>query len=161
MNRALDAVVGGWQVNAILSFHGGFPLTVSNQVMDTSGTGQRSSRANCIAPSHVFGKQDWDGSGGGFLWFDPSTFAAVPTGSFGTCGVGTVRGPGLSTADLSLSKRFSITERQNLELRGEFINALNHPILNAPDTTQGDVNFGVVQKSQGARNIQLGLKYSF
>jgi hypothetical protein len=82
-------------------------------------------------------------------------------GTFGTCGVGTVRGPGLSTADLSLSKKFRFTESQNLEFRAEFINAFNHPILNAPTRTVGNATFGVIQSSQGARNIQFGLKYNF
>jgi len=161
INRFADAFVGGWQVNSVMSFHTGFPLTITNATSDPSGTGARSSRANCIAPANVLGKQNAGVSGGGFQWFDTSSFAAVPVGTFGTCGVGTVRGPGLSTADLSLSKKFKFTESQNLEFRGEFINAFNHPILNAPTRTVGNATFGVIQGSQGARNIQFGLKYNF
>jgi len=36
----------------------------------------------------------------------------------------------------------------------------NTPILNAPNRSIGS-NLGVVSSSQGARNIQLGLKYNF
>lgn len=161
INRFADAFVGGWQVNSVMSFHTGFPLTISNATSDPSGTGARSSRANCIAPANVLGKQNASVSGGGFQWFDTSSFAVVPVGTFGTCGVGTVRGPGLATADLSLSKKFRFTESQNLEFRGEFINAFNHPILNAPTRTVANATFGVIQSSQGARNIQFGLKYNF
>ena len=61
---------------------------------------------------------------------------------------------------MSLVKRFPITERQNLEFRGEFINLTNTPILNAPTHTVGST-LGVIQSSQGERNIQFGLKYNF
>src|SRR4051812_39142346 len=42
MNRVVDAVAGGWQVNAIVSLHGGFPLTIN--AVDRSGTRARSAR---------------------------------------------------------------------------------------------------------------------
>ncbi len=161
LSRPAELIAGGWELNAIVSVHNGFPITISNGVTDTTGTGQRSNRANCVSPAVVFGKQNFGGAGGGFQWFDPTKYAAVPIGSFGNCGVGTVRGPGLSTADLSLSKKFNFTEAQNLELRGEFINAFNHPILYAPNRTQGSTTFGVVQSSSGARNVQVSLKYNF
>ncbi|MCU1293637.1 MAG: TonB-dependent receptor, partial [Bryobacterales bacterium] len=158
LNKVVNAVVGDWQVNAIPSFHTGFPLTVSAN--DVSGTNSRGPRANCIAPSNVLGTQNASSTlGGGYLWFDPSSFAQ-PTSGFGNCGVGTVRGPGLHTVDLSISKRFSTFENQNLEVRGEFLNVSNTPILNAPNHSIGGT-LGVINSSQGARNIQLGLKYNF
>ena len=161
MGRVADAFAGGWQVNAIITFHNGFPLTVNNPTGDPSGTSQRSARASCIAAPNVLGTQDANVSGGGYQWFSPASYAAALPGTFGNCGVGTVRGPGIATADLSLSKKFAFTERQNLEVRGEFINAFNHPILYSPDTTLGNTTFGVIQKSTGARNIQIGMKYNF
>jgi hypothetical protein len=158
MNKVLNAFAGDWQVNGILSFHNGFPLTVS--APDNSGTRSRGARADCLVPATVFGQQNYGGAGGGYQWFNPAAFGPEAPGMFGTCGVGTVRGPGLATADLSASKKFNVTEHQNLELRGEFINALNHPILNAPNTSLGST-LGLIQTSQGARNIQLALKYNF
>jgi Carboxypeptidase regulatory-like domain len=158
MNRVVDAFVGGWQVNAIPSWHGGFPMTIT--APDQSGTKSRGARANCIAPPVVFGTRDAPAAlGGGYQWFDPSSYAP-PTSGFGTCGVGTVRGPGLHTVDLSVSKHFNIVENQNLEIRGEFLNVSNTPILNAPSRSIGST-LGRIGSSQGARNIQLGLKYNF
>ena len=61
---------------------------------------------------------------------------------------------------MSLVKIFPITERQGLEFRGEFINLTNTPILNAPNHSLGS-QLGLIQSSQGARNIQFGLKYNF
>lgn len=159
MNRALDAVVGGWQVNAIVSFHTGFPLTI--QAVDNSGTLSRGARANCIAPGNVFGYQPAAGKAG-IQWFSPASYAAPTAGTFGSCGVGTIRGPGLKTADLSATKQFHVTEAQYLEVRGEFINFTNTKILNGPARSVANTStLGLITSSQGARQIQFGLKYNF
>jgi len=156
MNKAVNAVVGDWQVNGILSLHTGFPLTISAD--DASGTNSRGSRANCIAPPNVFGMQN--SPSGGYQWFDPASYAPAAPGTFGTCGVGTVRGPGLHTLDLSLAKFFDITEHQRIELRAESINFTNTPILNSPNAGLGST-LGLLQSAQGARNVQFALKYLF
>jgi hypothetical protein len=156
LNRAVNLVAGDWQASAIASFHGGFPLTISGP--NASGTASRGSRADCLVPGTVFGTQN--SPDGGYQWFDKTAYGAAAARTFGNCGVGTIRGPGLHTVDLSLVKIFPITERQNLEFRGEFINFTNTPILNAPDHGLG-TNLGLLNGSQGERNIQFGLKYSF
>jgi hypothetical protein len=151
--------LGDWQVNAIPSWHSGFPLTVSAN--DESGTNSRGARANCIAPAVVLGETNASAAlGGGYQWFSPAGFTTPTTGTFGNCGVGTVRGPGLHTIDASITKTFKILEHQNLEVRGEFINLSNTPILDAPNHSVG-TQLGVLNTSQGARNIQLGMKYNF
>jgi hypothetical protein len=156
MNRAVNAVVGDWQLSGIVSLHTGFPLTIS--AGDASGTNSRGSRANCIAPPDVFGEQN--SPSGGYQWFNPDSYGPAVPGTFGTCGVGTVRGPGLHTLDLSLAKFFDFTERERLEFRAEAINVTNTPILNSPNTGLGST-LGLLQSSQGARNIQLALKFLF
>jgi hypothetical protein len=156
MNKFADAVVGGWQVNGIVSLHTGFPLTIS--AGDASGTNSRGPRADCLAPATIFGQQN--SPLGGYQWFDPAAFGPEIPGNFGTCGVGTVRGPGLATLDLSVDKFFNITERQSLEFRAESINFTNTPILNAPNTGVGST-LGLLQSAQGARQIQFALKYHF
>lgn len=156
MNKALDAVVGGWTAGGILSLHSGFPITVNGT--DVSGTTARQARANCIAPAVVYGSQN--AAQGGYQWFNPADFAQAPAGTFGTCGVSTLRGPGLHTLDFNLAKYFSITEHQRIELRGEFINLTNSTILNSPVRGIG-TTLGLLQGSQGARNVQLALKYTF
>ncbi len=156
MNKVVNAVVGDWQVNGILSLHTGFPLTISAD--DASGTNSRGSRANCIAAPHVLGEQN--SPSGGYQWFDPASYAPAAPGTFGTCGVGTVRGPGLHTLDLSLAKFFDITERQRIEFRAESTNFTNTPILNSPNASLGST-LGLLQNAQGARNVQFALKYLF
>lgn len=156
MNKAADLIVGGWTAGAILSLHSGFPITVNGT--DVSGTTARAARANCIAPAVVNGSLD--ATQGGYQWFNPADFAQAAAGTFGDCGVSTLRGPGLHTMDFNLAKYFSITEHQRLELRGEFINLTNSTILNSPTRGIG-TTLGLLQGSQGARNVQIALKYTF
>jgi hypothetical protein len=156
LNKAVDAVVGGWQAGGILSLHTGFPISIGGG--DASGTGSRGARADCISPVNIYGTQN--SPSGGYQWFDPNAFAAAAAGTFGSCGVGTVRGPGLKTLDFNLTKTFPITERHHVEVRGEFINLFNTPILNAPSNYLGST-LGLLQSSQGERNVQVALKYTF
>lgn len=160
MNRFANAVVGDWQVSVIPSLHTGFPLTVF--AGDATGTGSYGSRANCIAPPHVFGRRSAvvNGQFIGYQWFDPASYSAEQPGHFGTCGVGTVRGPGLFTADLSLVKAFKIGESKDVEFRAEAINFTNSTILNAPTVGVGPL-LGIITQSQGERNIQFALKFHF
>ena len=156
MNKAANAVIGNWQMSGILSERTGFPLTVS--ASDASGTNSRGARANCIAAPNVLGAVD--SNTGGFQWFSPNPYAAPAPGTFGSCGVGTVRGPGLHTVDFSLQKQFAITENKRVEFRAEAINLANTPILNAPGTGLG-AGLGTVTSSQGERNIQFAIKFYF
>lgn len=162
MNKVVTSIAGGWSVNAIVNWRGGFPYTIGSSV-DNSGTHNPNQLADCIGTQHVFGTQNINPSSGtanGYQWFDPTAYANESVGHFGTCGVGTIRGPGLHTADLSLTKQFAITEHQNVEFRAEAINFTNTPILNAPNVGIGST-LGQITSSQGERNLQFALKYNF
>jgi hypothetical protein len=156
-NRVINAVAGSWQVSGILQLRGGFPLTVV--AGDASGTGSRGPRANCNGPGRVFGSGH-EAPDGGLQWFDPSPYDAPSPGTLGTCGNGTVRGPGLRTADLGLQKDFPIDTKTRIEFRAEFINLTNTPIYYAPNTFLGR-DLGKITRSQGPRNIQFGLKFYY
>jgi hypothetical protein len=162
LNPFINAAIGDWQLGGIIQLHGGFPLTIYAD--DASGTSSRGSRANCIAPPHVFGRKPtpdpFTGQFAGFQWFDPASYAPAAPGTFGTCGVGTVRGPGLRTADLSVQKEFPVSESKTLEFRAEFFNVTNTPSLNSPIMGLGPY-LGLINGSQGERNIQFALKFYF
>src|SRR5215475_9717423 len=157
LHPAANAVVGNWQVSGIYQAHGGFPLTIF--AGDTTKTNSRGSRANCTGQAKVFGQQPATGAVG-LQWFDPNAYSAPTPASFGTCGIGTVRGPGLSTLDLSFQKAFPMLENKRIQFRSEFINFTNTPILNSPDINLGPT-LGRISSSQGARVIQLALKFLF
>jgi hypothetical protein len=53
-----------------------------------------------------------------------------------------IRGMALNVADLSGMKRFKISERVNVEMRWEFLNAFNHVWLGAPNTSPTSGAFG-------------------
>ena len=157
-NAIENGVLGGWQLSGLLQLHGGYPTTIFSD--DNSGTGERTARANCIAPPKfpkTPGYNTGSGIAPGIQWVDPSSFAPPNTGQFGTCGVATVRGPGLHTFDLGVHKEFPFGESRRVEFRAEFINFTNTPILNAFSPWLGG-GFGSITSSQGERNIQFGLK---
>ena len=155
LNKPVNALIGDWQLSTIVTFHSGFPFTIGAN--DVSGTGSFGPLASCSGSPVVLGKQN--SASGGYQYWSQSTFYQ-PTSGFGNCGIGIIRGPGLKTADLAVAKQFTVTEHQNLELKVQAINFTNHPILNAPSTGLGPT-LGLVNSSQGARQIQFGLKYNF
>lgn len=164
MNKAANAVVGGWEVDGILTLHTGFAMTVNNWG-DPSNTGGWVSRPNCISKVSYPKTVAPQTSGGGIQWFDPSAFVDVnPNGTtpgFGNCGNGIVRGPGLKNFDMGLKKDFSLGETRKLEFRSEFLNLTNTKILNVPSVFGPAPGLGQITSSQGERNVQLALKLFF
>ena len=158
MNRIEDVAVGGWRVSVIPTIRGGFPITLSS-ANDESNTNAFQNRPDCNGPGQVLHKQQAT-STPGYQWFSPAPYSEPRQGTFGNCKVSSVYGPGEQNLDIGLSKSFTTFHEQNLEFRSEFINAFNHVILDAPNNTIGS-NMGVINSSEGARNIQFALKYNF
>jgi hypothetical protein len=159
MNKAVNAVVGDWEVSGILTMHTGFAMTVNNWD-DPSGTGAWVTRTDCSStigyPKTVIPASQ----GGGIQWFNPNNFTGVAPAKFGNCSNGKVRGPGLKNFDMGIKKGFSLGESRKLEFRSEFLNLTNTKILNAPTVFTGGT-LGQITGSQGERNIQLALKFFF
>jgi hypothetical protein len=167
MNKAVNGVVGGWEVSGILTLHTGFAMTVNNWG-DPSKTGGWVSRTNCSSAVGYPKTVVPAALGGGIQWFGPSAFTPVnPNGNtpgFGNCSNGKVRGPGLKNFDMGLKKEFSFGETRKLEFRSEFLNLTNSKILNVP-TVFADFSpatgLGRITGSQGERNIQFALKFYY
>ncbi len=150
-----NAVLGNWNLSGIVQWHGGFPLTTEGP--DNTHTNSRGMRLDCNGPVQYENKP---ASTGGIQWFSGSTFSNALPGQFGTCSVGDIRGPGMDTLDLSLQREFPFGEGKRIEFRSEFLNFFNTPILGAP-AVYGGSSMGQITSSQGARNIQFGLKFYF
>jgi hypothetical protein len=155
-NRAVDGMLGGWQLGSIYTAHTGFPLTIK-LASDPSGTGARSYRANVIGTPH-----DPHKVGPGNTWLDVTAYATPALFTFGNSGVGVVRGPGESRLDLSIAKQFHITEKKYFELRGEAFGVTNTPIFYSPASqTITSTLFGQIRSSEGERNMQVAAKFYF
>ena len=178
-NKVLNTIIGDWRYDTIFTVHGGLPISMIQFGNDPTGA-YFQPRPDCIAPSDATPYKNF--VGGGYVWFDPTTMRIPGPGKLGNCGISTERGPGLKQIDMSLSKKFRLTERQSLLFRFDAINAFNTPIFAvsgyATDVLPGDwnqnvsrygtdINYtknvptGVVNQSSGARNLQFALKYSF
>ena len=196
MNSALNAVLGNWEIGGIVTLHSGNALTLNN--FGGWGVGGNSDNTNGVGPYTLANLPDCNGpinvqnqrvpaQGGatGYIQYlenshTASTQPAAP-GTFGTCGVGNVKGPAYANVDLSLHKGISFTETKRLEFRFEALNAFNHPVwtftggpaggsfdpgtwTQDPVTKQWsttNTNFGKITGSQGARELQLALKFYF
>jgi Carboxypeptidase regulatory-like domain len=172
MNSVMNAVVGGWEIGGIVTFHTGNAITETIGFQDPSGTSGpgplfASERPDCNGP--ITYQNTKAGVPGSYFiqWWNPSasTFTVPAAHTLGTCSTGNIRGPRYSETDMSLHKDFLITESKKLEFRSEFINLFNHPILDfaggiAPFQL-GSGTFGQISASQGERQIQLALKFYF
>jgi len=164
-SRGLDMLLGGWEFSPIITAQSGLGLTVTQPILLNLG-GERQSRPNRLANGALPDSQRtvdryFDTSAFKTLQVDPTKDGFVPNQAFGNSGVGILRGPGLVNVDYNLNKTFTITERNSLQFRAEFFNALNHTNLGVPGVNNG-AGFGqIVSTSTEARIIQFAAKYRF
>ena len=95
-------------------------------------------------------------------WFDTGAFAqtAQPF-TYGSSGAFTVEGDGRLYVDLSLGKRFAVSENRYFQLRGEFYNMPNAVKMLDPTVNFSSGTFGKVTTATDARQIQLSLRFTF
>jgi hypothetical protein len=67
-----------------------------------------------------------------WLYINPAAFAIPAPGTYGNLGRNALRGPSIYQVDLTLAKKFPITETMNFEFRAECYNILNHPEYQVP-----------------------------
>ncbi len=156
------AVLGGWELNGILSLQSGLPISVSSQTNATGSFGgtQRPHSTGRTTRSAGNVKERIDN------YFDRSAFAVTPRYTFGTLGrfLPDNRGPHQNLWDLSVIKAIPIHEARRLEFRAEFFNLFNMVNLFPPSdaaTEFGRPQFGTIVDGESARIIQFGLKLFF
>jgi hypothetical protein len=171
-NRFVDGIIGGWQLQGIFQWQSGRPIDLGDR--NVYFNGDPSTLRAKITGNTVDGTFDTSG----FYFSD----AAVQTNGvvdpakqradtrirlgdniryFPSRLPGFRRQP-LNLWDLSMIKNFSITETIKFQLRGEFLNAFNHPQFGDPNTDPTSSNFGkVTGQNNLPRNVQIGLKVVF
>jgi hypothetical protein len=162
--RALNFLIGGWEVTNTLTWGSGLPWTPSLQ-----NCGQVSDAGPC-RPNKVGTSKLQTGvthANGSTFWFTPiptlsqnlpeiaksptdltgtsdscgtarptsGPFALPACGQIGNVGVFSYRGPHAFYDDMALSKNFGITERIKAQFRFDAYNVFNHPVLAIPGNT--------------------------
>jgi hypothetical protein len=104
--------------------------------------------------------------GDGVYWLTPEEigrFSHPVAGQIGTGGRNAFRGPRFFDVDMSLVKKFKITERYAISFRAEAYNLFNNANFGAPNANlMTPTTFGKLPAPVGsARIFQLALRYDF
>jgi len=155
-------VLGGWQVQGIVSLMSGEPFTVTAPGSTLNAPGNQQ-RANVVGTPRRIG--DIAGPNGTSTFFTTDAFAIPAQNTFGNAGREIVNGPGLGNIDFSIFKRFPVAplgENADLTLRVESFNFTNTPHFNNPNGDVANRNFGrVTSAADDARQFQLGMTLRF
>jgi hypothetical protein len=172
MSPALDAVAGGWSVQAIGQLQSGRPISFHDRNIYFDGD---------------FGSLKTDYSGDSTLpVFDTSGFyfhdAAVQTNGvvdpakqrndrrislannvrYFPSRVPGLRGQPLNLWDISFVKQVRFSDRLRAQFHVELLNAFNQPVFNNPNTDPTNANFGkVTSQANLPRDIQIAAKFIF
>jgi Carboxypeptidase regulatory-like domain/TonB-dependent Receptor Plug Domain len=149
------AILGGWQISAIVNKSSGFPRNVLSGT-DRSNTGGGQDRPNVVA-----GIDPNDGPQTVAKWFNTDAYVPNVVGTWGNAGRNTVIGPGIFNLDTSIIRNFRMGSKA-LQLRLEAFNVLNNPIWNDPSTTLTSSTYGAITSTRRPmRELQLGVKFVF
>ncbi|PWT88557.1 MAG: hypothetical protein C5B55_12885 [Blastocatellia bacterium] len=161
-------VLGGWQVSGVVTLQTGQYVSISG--------GSRAS----TSPSNGYGTNvdligDWRAVPGGqtptplfsstgaYLsggWINRAAF--VPrTGLIGNVARNLIEMPSTQNFNLTLMKKFALTERFQMQLRGEVFNLFNHPNFRTLVTNLSSSNFGALTQTDDPRVFQFGVKILF
>jgi hypothetical protein len=144
---------------AIITAQSGQPFTPILQ-FDNSKTGNTggtfgSDRPNAVGDPYLANPSPAE-------WFNTSAFAIAPPYHFGSAGRNILRGPGLATVDLSLSRRLVLAERTSLLFEAQAFNLANRENLNLPNLfADNSATFGKIFSAKPPRQVQLALRFSF
>jgi hypothetical protein len=161
----LAHIVGGFQLNGIVSASSGVPLTITQ---NNTNTILQTQRPNVKDPNNVSGRvAEPSFVQGGRRWLIPATDPAFPFTQSSNVGIGnlgrnTSREPGYINYDLSLFRHVPITERVALQFRVEAFNAFNRVNYREPSSTNiVNANYGLITAAAPPRRVQLSARLTF
>jgi hypothetical protein len=152
-------LAGGWQISTVVTARTGTPFTptASSASLNSANSSQF---ADCISPPQETGNI--------YSWYNTSAFAVPASGRFGTCGTGSLRGPGLVNADLGVQRKFPLSEKVGLTFRAEMFNTANTPHHSNPVTSVSSGTFmqalGIVSTGREGieqRALRFALRLAF
>ncbi|MEP7337156.1 MAG: TonB-dependent receptor, partial [Acidobacteriota bacterium] len=170
-NKWISQAVNGWQVATILTEQSGRPFSVWNGAASTAGGDYNRDGGGGAVGGGFYDRPNAPAAGAintsfdkhAFLagLFPASAFPAPTTGTSGTLGRNTFRGPNYATVDVSLARSFKVLEGKQIQLRLEAFNALNNVNLYLPNADMSLGNFGKSTQAFEARTLQIGARFIF
>ena len=168
-----SAILGGWQLNNVLSLRSGTPFTVTTSTtpLDAAGSINQNPADRVKDEVEILG-----GVGDGQSWFDPFAFAVVSEPRLGNSGFNSMRGPGRTQWDMGLFRQVKLGGQRSLQLRVEAFNVTNTPHFGNPganrsslqlnpDGTIRDLNgYTEITSTSGSkseRQVRVGIRLGF
>jgi hypothetical protein len=159
--RVVNAVLSGWSLADIFTFHSGMPFSVylatDNENIGTVG-GRYTEYPNQVGnPTAVQHRSPLE-------WFNTAAFTTPDPGTVGNVrrNPPSLKSGTLINDDMTLGKTWSVRELGSFELRGEFFNLFNHANFAFPGQIVGTSQFGTVSGTLNAgRTVQLAAKVHF
>jgi hypothetical protein len=158
--RYLYLLTGGWQINGIVSWLTGTPLSITGS-NNFTGTPFPDLVGNPALPADQRSVNKW---------FNTAAFANPAPYTIGNSPrtLRATRGPNFTNVNASLTKKFAMGDNWALDVRGEAFNVFNHPQLNNPNTSfspnSSGVNtnslFGFITSALDPRVFQIGIHLS-
>lgn len=154
-------LLGGWQVNGLLSLRSGTPFSVTGDSTSLNAPGS-TQRADVLKTPQFLGGPD--------EYYDKTAFSSVPTTDprFGTAAFNLLDSPGTSNVNASLFRSFTIHEGINLQFRAEALNLTNTPHFSAPQSSQTSSSFMRISSVRGTgregvdeRAFRLAVRLTF
>jgi hypothetical protein len=141
-NRITGPLLRGWSVDSIIRAQSALPVNVvelngGSVWAPVTGKAVESRRPNLILGVPLYLK---DPAAPGGERINPAAFssthsARIPEGGFGqgTLGRNALRGFPFSQVDVSLRRRFNLTEKVSLQFKADIFNIFNHPNFSNPE----------------------------
>jgi hypothetical protein len=153
-NGWLGKVIGGWNINSVVTVQSGLPLAVTQATNNNAFAGFGVQRPNRVGNPVLDNPST-------AMWFNTAAFQTAPQFALGTSSRNPVRGPGYRNMDLALIKNTKLQEKVNVEFRAEFFNFTNTPPLGAPAVVLGNAGFGSITSAGDPRIVQFAMKFTF
>ena len=166
MNRVLDAIVGGWSLNALLTLQSGQPVPFG---LANASIADGQQRPDIICSKLMTGMSLHDlafSTDPNASYYNSNCFSSTSPGDQVPGNAprfsANARGQGIKNTDMGFFKDFTVREGMKLELRAEFFNLTNSVRFRTPDSLLGDTNFGRVTRTTGhPRNGQIAVRFEF
>ena len=168
MNRAVDAVIGGWSLATIITEQSGQPMALS---MSNARLANGTQRPQVVCSQLKTGTSVHSAA---LTWQNANPEAFLNANCFADPGdqvpgnapryFSGLRVDGIHNMDLNVYKSFVPKEGMRIEVRAEMFNFTNHPRFGQPNSAVGDPLFGTVTSDAGGetpRTFQFGLRFEF